>query len=281
VHSSFKGGVLAAGLVLLAAAGAAHAQSSVVTRPSTPFMIYPVPADDSEKVAARGEPLLIQSASAIRAARLDAEAAAESAGWFKEKSFPAGTLMFGAYTGTRWSYCAVAETRQRFWSSDQFICYIDEDDDGRFDAAIDSGAPFQGVALLVFNSGLPRPLATPVPYSRLDMAEGPKVEYVIGFTIDRPRTSRRNPEVRPATHITPFPAFRAGDGSLVPLSGLGTGRLPLENGQTAHIKLMGAEIEILGVNDDNSVRYRVMQTMPRQIDQILMRLTTTTTWVYY
>ena len=274
--SFFRGGALAAGVIVFAAAGAAAAQT--VSRPSTPFIIHPVVLDDSERVAASPAALLSQPASSIRAARLDAEAAAESAGWFKAKSFPAGTLMFGAYAGDRWSYCAVAESRSRWWASDQFICYIDEDNDGRFDSAIDSGSPFNGVALLVFNVGMSRPLPTPVPYTRIDAVDGPTIDYAIGFSVVRPYR-RRNQPIRPATFINVYPAFRAGNGALAALSGPGSGRLPLQDGQTATIRMMGAEIKILGVNEDNSVRYRVVRTMPRQIDQIIMQLTTTT--VYY
>lgn len=265
-------------------AGAAVAQASGA-RPSTPFVIHSVPVDGAEQVAREWRPLLVQPVTSVRSARLDAEAPAESAGWFKAKSFPAGTLMFGAYAGDQWSYCAVAESRQRWWTEDQFICYVDRNDDGQFDAAIDSGVPFNGVPLLVYSTGETRPLTSPVPFSRIPLADGPSVEYAISYEIVRPSgramlNGRNVP--RAATHIVPIVGFRVAGGRIQPLSGPGSGqRLRLIDGQRATIRVKGAVIEILGVNNDDSVRYRVVEAMPTHVDQIMLQVITTTRWVVY
>ncbi|NJC40008.1 hypothetical protein GGQ87_000266 [Brevundimonas alba] len=273
------------GLLLGACMFAGGAAAQTASRPSTPFVIHGVAVDSTERTAREGQPLLAQPVTSVRSARLDAEAPAESAGWFKDKSFAAGTPMFGAYAGDQWSYCAVAESRQSFWTTDQFICYVDADDDGRFDSAIDSGTPFNGVPLLVFSTGASRPLPAPVPYSRLPLADGPSVEYAISYEIVRPHgramlNGRNVP--RAATHIVPVVGFRVEGGRIQPLSAAGgERRIPLAGGQQATIRVKGAVIEILGVNNDDSVRYRVVETIPSHVDQIMLQIITTTTWVVY
>lgn len=267
-----------------ASASPATAQTTQ-SMPSTPFIIHGVTLDGAEQVALKNQALLAQPVTSVRSARLDAEAPAERAGWFKQKSFPAGTPMFGAYTRDGWSYCAVAESRAAFWTSDQFICYVDSDNDGQFESALDSGAPFGGVPLLVFGQGQPSALPVPVPYSRIPTIEGPSVEYAVGYELVRPsgrgmRNGRNVP--LPATHIIPFIGFKIPGGDIRPLSGPGEGRrFALERGQTATIRLGEAVIEILGVGDDDSVRYRVIQAFPAQVDQITLRITSSTYWVAY
>lgn len=276
-------GAIAAGM--LAVAGPALSQS----RPSTPFVINPVQIDPAAEMTAReNQPLLTQPTTSIRSARLDGEAVAEAAGWFKDKSFPAGTLMFGAYIDTGWSYCATAVSRQSWWNGDQFICYVDNDNDGRFDTAMDSGAPFNGVPLMVFSQAAQHSLPAPVPYSVIPAEDGPSINYAITFEIERPRRSgadrRRRPDAPPlpASHIKPIVGFRLDNGQMVTLSGAGLAqRIRLVGGQTATIRFKGAEIEILGVNDDDSVRYRVVRSMPRQVDQITLTVITTTYYTVY
>lgn len=265
---------LAAGCLVT---GSAVAQTNVQSRLSTPFIIHAVPMPEGEQTAAKGKPLLVHPVTTLRAARLTEQTAAESAGWFKEKFFPAGTLMFGAYAENKWSYCAVAESRSRFWSSDQFICYLDEDKDGRFEAAMDSGMPFQGVGILVFSQAAPKPLATPAPYERVALEDGPKVEFGIGFQIQRPRR-RSDAPVPAATAIRPVVGFVGENGSVLSAFRGGVAPVPLVEGQRATIRIEGAEIEILGVNDDDSVRYRVVKTLPSRLDRIMMQIVTTTTW---
>jgi len=279
-----SGIALSLGVCLAMVAGALAGTASAQARPSTPFVIHGVPVDGTEQVARERRPLLVQPVTSVRSARLDAEAPAEAAGWFKDKSFPAGTRMFGAYTADHWSYCAVAESRS-WLTEDQFICYLDRDDDGQFDAAMDSGVPFNGVPLLVFSTGEIHPLASPVPYSRIPLAEGPGVEYVITYEIVRPggRAMRNGRNVpRTATHIIPSLGFRLPDGSISPLSGPGIGRrIALASGARATLRIKGAVIEILDVEDDDSVRYRVVQAIPMHVDQIMLQVITTTYWVAY
>ncbi|RZJ44985.1 MAG: hypothetical protein EON86_02330 [Brevundimonas sp.] len=273
--------VLGACLAALVGAGS---PASAQSRPSTPFVIHGVAANPAEQAGREGRPLVTHRVTSVRSARLDAVAPAEGTGWFKDKSFPAGTLMFGAYTDDAWSYCAIAESRSWF-NEDQFICYVDRDDDGRFDEAIDSGVPFNGVPLLVFGSGAARPLPAPVPYSRIPLADGPSVDYEITYQIVRPvgramRAGRNVP--RTATHIIPAVGFRIPGQHLVTLSGAGgERRIPLEGGQRATIRIKDTVIEVLGVNDDDTIRYRVVETMQPHVDQIMLQIVTTTRWVVY
>ena len=264
--------VIGAGLV--ASSGAANA--TIVSRLSTPFFVHPVIPDPRPRQTSERGILLTQPVSSVRAARLDAEAPAEAMGRPRPKPFPAGTPMFGAFAGQQWSYCAVVESN---WGRpDKFSCYIDSDEDGRFDAVMDSGPPFNGVALFVFNTGQPRTLPEPVPYSRIDAAAGPRTRYAIGYRIHRPRAPDRNAQIPAATHISPIFGFLTADGALVPLSEQAAA-VPLRDGQRARLEIKGALIEIDGVGDDNSVQYRVLRGVAGHVDQIMMQTVTTT--VYY
>jgi len=264
---------LVIGAGLMASSGAASA--TIVSRLSTPFFVHPVVSDPRPRQTSERGLLLIQPVSSVRAARLDAEAPAEAMGRPRPKPFPAGTTMFGAFAGQQWSYCAVVESN---WGRpEKFSCYIDADDDGRFDAVMDSGPPFNGVALFVFNTGQPLTLPESVPYSRIDAMEGPRTRYAIGYRIHRPRAPNRDAPV-PATHISPVFGFLTPDGALVPLSEQGAA-VPLTDGQRGRLEIKGAVIEIDAVGDDNSVHYRVLRGIAGHVDQIMMQTVTTT--VYY
>ena len=240
-------------------------------RPSPPFIIQAVGVDGTEQVSTGRWPLLAQPVTSLRAVRLDADTPAATRGSVP-RVFPAGTKAFGIYIRDGWAYCAVAEATNWFLGSDQFVCYVDSDNDGQFESSMNAGEPFNGVPLLVWGAGELRPLPAPAPYSRIPAAEGPSLEYVIGYEIVRP-SGRRARDGRyiasPATYITTSAGFRLPNGVTSSLYGRDIGRrVPLANGQTATIRLNGAEIEILGVNDDNSIRYRIIKTMPSQIQQI-------------
>ena len=252
--------------------------------PSSPFVIHAVAVDSAEQIVTRRQPLLVQPVTSMRAVRLDAEtpAAISSA---RERSFPAGTLAFGVYVRDGWAYCAIAESRLRLWSPDQYVCYIDSDNDGRFESAIDSGEPFGGIPLLVWGQGDVRRLPAPAPYTRIAAADGPSIEYAIGYEVVRPsgRARRGDRNVpRPATHIAATIGFRLPDGEIHPLSGPEVGRrFPLEDGQQGSIRVHGAVIEVLAVGDDDSVRYRVIQSIPAQVEQITLQANNTMRWGAY
>ena len=78
---------------------------------------------------------------------------------------------------------------------------------------------------------------------------------------------------RTATHIIPSLGFRLPTGSIVPLAGAGIGRrIALAGGARATLRIKGAVIEILDVEDDDSVRYRVVQAIPMHVDQIMLQI---------
>jgi hypothetical protein len=246
--------------------------ASAQSAPSTPFIIHGVTVDSSEQIATEQEALLAQPVTSPRAARFDVATSAQPMGGAREKSFPAGTLMFGAYARESWSYCAMAVAT--FWTADQFSCFVDRNNDGLFEAISDSGTPFAGVPLFVYGAGQPYLLATPIPYSRIAPLEGPTIEYAIGYRIVR-RSGRMTREGRsvpyPATHIVPIIGFRSAGGVIRPLSGPESQqRIPLEDGQKATVRIAGAVIEVLEVGHDDSITYRVVQTIPAQIKQIIL-----------
>lgn len=257
------------------------------TQASTPFIIHAGmtqgPAPGEEAVARRGQPLLIQRATSIRAARLEAEAPS-LAGFRKVKSFPAGTPMFGVHSLTGWVYCAVAETTASWWSGDESVCYEDADGDGRFETAMLSGAPFMGVPLFVFELGERQALAEPAPYTVIPGAEGPSVEFAL---VASSRTHRSPGAVNPVVTVTVTGGFRA---SADP-GGVGRGANPpttpiagwadtvtLGPEQPNRVHVLGAELEILGAGADDTIRYRVISSAPAQVERVAMSVMRSTTY---
>ncbi|ADL01981.1 hypothetical protein [Brevundimonas subvibrioides] len=273
---------LAITLALAAVSGPAAAQTQ--TRESTPFVIQAGitagPAIGEVATAPRGQALIVQAARSIRAARLLADTPSLS-GFGKVKTFPAGSPMFGIHTATGWAYCAVAETTASWWSGDEFVCYEDADADGRFETAMHSGAPFLGVPLFVFETGRKQPLPTPAPYSAEPTEAGPSVDYVVTASARRlPQPGGGTPAPESdGMAITLQGGFRQGvNASPVPIGGWSETAV-IRNGAPTRITLMGAEFEILGVDADGTVRFRVISETPAQVRRITMGLTSTTQYV--
>ena len=266
----------AAALALGVIAGSASAQTR--TRESTPFVIHQAivagPEIGVEATAPRGQALIVQHATSIRAARLEADTPS-LAGFRKTKTFPAGSSMFGIYAGSGWAYCAVAETSAAWWSGDEFVCYEDADQDGRFETAMHSGSPFLGVPLFVFELGRKQTLPEPAPYVIAPADAGPAVDYVVTAQVQRPRLT--DPAATPVVIVTLKGGFRQSVNSIPTAIGGWTAGAPLKTDGPTRISLMGAEIDILGVDDDNTVRYRVVSATPTQVQRIVMGVTTTTT----
>lgn len=268
----------AAAVALCLAAGPALAQGQ--TQESTPFVIHGAvsagPEIGSEATAPPGQPLIVQRATSIRAARLDADTPS-LAGFAKTKVFTAGSPMFGVYTTSGWAYCAVAETTASWWAGDEFVCYEDADKDGRFETAMLSGSPFLGVPLFVFQLGRRQPLPQPAPYTLIATEDGPAVDYVVTAQVQRPRT--RDAALPPSTFITLRGGFRQGVNSIPARIGGWSKSARLKDGEPSRINLKGAEIEILGVDEANVVRYRVLTPTPTQVERVTMGVTTRTAMV--
>ena len=264
--------------VLFVLPNAASAQTQ--RRESTPFIIHDAitagPGIGVEATAPRGQALIVQHATSIRAARLDADTPS-LAGFRKTKTFAAGSSMFGVYSATGWAYCAVAETTAAWWAGDEFVCSEDADNDGQFETAMHSGAPFLGVPLFVFQLGRKQPLPQPAPYTILAPEDGPAVDYVITAAVQRPRT--RDASLPAVTAVTLKGGFRQDINSVPTSIGGWSQSAHFEPGKTALINLMGAEIEILDVSEDNTIRFRVLKPTPAQVQRITMGVTTRTTVV--
>lgn len=269
MHYKLLAGALSAALLFAAPAAAQW-------RLSTPLVINPVSIDPNfEMTAPRGWPLLMQPMTSTRAIRLESEAPAAFTGALRDLTFPAGTPMLGLYMTTGWAYCAIAN-RQRDSRSDPVVCYVDLDNDGTLDVVMDASPPLRGLAVLHYAPATQHPLPEPVPYTPIEADQGPSVNYAITFQLKRPRNTRRPSNASgppmPATHIKPIIGFRLPSGEMLPLGRENTRDpgIPLVNGQTATIRFKGAEIRILGVNDDDSVRYQVVRSMPRRVEQIAL-----------
>lgn len=258
------------GLALSCAAGAAEAQSNV-QRTWTTFVIHGVSIPDEERVAAPGQPLLVQPVTATRAARLEAEAPS-LLGMGSAKTFPAGTRMFGVKVPDGWIYCAVAESTVKWLFADWTACYQDSDGDGKFEIVRDSGTPFNGIPLFVFQPGPPKKLPAPIPYTAIPYQDGPRVEIGLVWKPIVMKAGRDQPPI-PVTQatitesiITPEKSEGVSRGKTVDI----TGAAP------ETVAVNGAVVTVLGMTPEGGLRYRVRRTMPAQIEPLEMVLTTST-----
>lgn len=252
-------------------------------RESTPFAIRPGitagPAVGVEGRAPRGQALVVQSARSIRAARLTSDTPSLS-GFGKVKTFPAGSAMFGVHTLTGWAYCAIAETTAAWWSGDEFVCYEDADDDGRFESAMHSGAPFLGVPLFVFQLGPRQALPAPAPYTIVPMDDGPAVDYVVTASVLRGRPRGAGPAEAgdDAKIVTLRGGFRQDVNRRPTEIGGWSASAVIRDDAPVRMRLMGAEFEILGIESDDTVRFRVLAETPAQVQRIVMGMTRSTTY---
>jgi hypothetical protein len=103
------------------------------------------------------------------------------------------------------------------------------------------------------------------------------VDYVITAAVQRPRT--RDASLPAVTAVTLKGGFRQDINSVPTSIGGWSQSAQFEPGKTALINLMGAEIEILDVSEDNTIRFRVLKPTPAQVQRITMGVTTRTTVV--
>lgn len=286
----FRLRVAAAALILTLGGGAQSSIAQTRTQASTPFVIHggitQGPALGEEAVAARGKPLLVQRATSVRAARLEAEAPS-LAGFKKVKVFPAGTTMFGVHSLTGWVYCAIAETTASWWAGDESVCYEDADGDGRFETAMLSGAPFMGVPLFVFELGERQALTTPAPYSIIPGDQGPAVDFALVAAVRTQRLPGAAPDVAPITAVTVRGGFRASadpggvgrsaEPPVTPITGWAD-TVVIGPGRPNRVSILGAEVEILGLGENDTVRYRVLSSAPAQVERVAMSVVQSTTY---
>jgi hypothetical protein len=245
----------------------ASAQTAVQTGETT-FVIHAVEAPKGEQVALPGRPLIRQPVTSTRAARFD-EDAPSTLGMGQVKVFPAGTMMFGVQVPDGWIYCAVSTKERRFWFADEFACYQDTDNDGRFDFVRPSGQPFNNVPLFVLQPGPPKPLPAPVRYSLIPHQEGPRVEIGITWKPDKPGIFSSAPK--------PPPDQLAVDVSIMTEKVTTSIQNPVKvSANGGRIDIGGADITLLGLQPDGSLRYRVDSAMPAQVSPMKMTLTTST-----
>lgn len=271
-----RAGGLAALWLALAAAFPAAAQYNQTS--TTTFVIYSATAPVGEQIAQPGQPLLVQDVTATRAARLEEESVS-LLGMGQMKSFPAGTPMFGVQVPDGWIYCAVSISSSQFWFGDVFACYQDTDADGQFDVVRNSGAPFAGIPIFVFQPGPAVRLPKPVRYTEIPHALGPKVQLGLVWRPVGPKRRKDDPPLIP-TSITV-------DGEIIhdkvstAISDPVTIATPA--GSTPVIRRAGAVITVLGFTPEGAIRYRVERTMPAQVAPMQMTVTTSTYYyvVYY
>lgn len=253
-------------------ATAAQAQSSTAYAWTT-FVVHGVTPPSGEQVARPGEPLLRQPVTSTRAARLEADTPS-LLGMGSAKVLLAGTKMFGVKVPDGWIYCAVAESTVKWLFLDWFACYQDIDADGLFDHVRSSGAPFNGIPLFVFQPGPPKALPTPVRYSFIPYAEGPRVD--LGF-VWRPIIAKvKKGEVAPPpTRLTVTTSILTGEKDEA-ISAAVT--FDMASGRPQVFSDNGGRVTLLGFTPEGGLRYRVDSAIPAQIEPLKMTLTTTTYW---
>lgn len=267
------GRALATGAVASAALLASVASAQTQTSETT-FVILGAPPGATgageERTALPGQPLLTQSMTATRAARLD-QAAPSMSGIGAQRSFTAGTLMFGVLAPDGWIYCAVAESINSSIFRDNLACYQDGDNDGKFEIARNSGGPFEGVSLFVFQPGPPKPLAAPIAYSIIPYKDGPKSSFAV--------TWKPTGKVKKDVPVTPN-AITLQTGALVGEDQRNVGLFPEVSGVLADgpitYQQLGARITVLGATPEGGLRYRVDKTFPQQVVPMQMTLKTST-----
>ncbi len=266
-----RGGAAAVALSLAVMTGGAAAAQTTQTSTTT-FVIQPKAAPAGEQVALPGQPLWKQTVTSTRAARLDEEAVS-MASIGVARSFPAGTKMFGVLAPDGWLYCAVAASAARWWTGDEFSCYQDLDKDGRFDVVRPSGAPFNGIALFVFQPGAPKRLPAPVPYTEIPYTEGPQGELAVTWEVPKKRYKPGQPPPVPTEVALKTGILDHNDRNATIFDDV-TG--PLTNGQQVHYRLRGSDITVLGATPEGGIRYRVDAAMPAQITPMTMTVYTST-----
>ena len=256
--------------------GTATAQAVAWTKDSTPLVIHAVQPPQGERIARKGEPLLVQPMTSLRNVRLKAPAPTMMA-MSTTREYPAGAELYGIQAPDGWIFCAAART----WLTDpQTICYQDMDGDGAFDRVRDSGVPFGNVPLLAYAFGPHKVLPQPVPYEELAYGQGPSIGYVVRWAPVRDRKQGKNAPIYEiawgASLKTGERTFDLGNGPNIPLFSI---RGRIDNLQPMHV--LGGIITPLGVTEDGSLRYRVDRAIPEQVMQIQMTMTVTAYYYYY
>lgn len=105
--------------------------------------------------------------------------------------YPAGTLMYAAYTARNdIVYCTYKDRSLKNQASTLFVpmldkrpCFIDRDDDGRFDASFSVFDKYGSMATPSGDVGDAQALARPLPYQQIDPRSAPETMR-IAFTIE-------------------------------------------------------------------------------------------------
>lgn len=241
------------------ACGAASAQT-YQSLPSTPLLIKAIEAPKGEQRAAPGVAMLSQPIASLRAARLDA-ATPVGAGFSK---LPAGSILSGVQAPDGWAYCAVAQGSTWF-VADSLACFQDTDGDGAFDIVRPSGRPFRDVPILVFQLGPPTRLPAPVAWSELTDTTPAAIDYVLSWRDDRKGGVVIDTSLRMAGRAVIID-------SLPPRV--------VREAEATPVELRGARLDLLGRAADGSLRYRVLEATPAQIERITMTVTISPTYVF-
>ncbi|WP_292052112.1 MULTISPECIES: hypothetical protein [unclassified Brevundimonas] len=247
--------IIAAVIASGCSALAVQATAQTRTQDTAPLIIHPPAAGEvtigEEVSSVMTNPVLRLRTTTMRAAKLDMDTDTPS-GFALAKMLPAGTKMFGIHTTSGWAYCAVAESSARWWTTDQFVCFEDADKDGRFESVMRSGAPFMRVPLFVFETGNRIALATPAPYTPIDVNDGPSMDMTI-YAFQTKRDYRDG-------NIYLRAGFRPDEAvGHIPIRGLAARARLTPDGPT-RMNLMGLEIEILSTDENGNIRYRILKT---------------------
>ena len=265
---------------LAACAASAGAQTSV-QRTEIHLIVEPSSVETGvEKTAAKGEPLLVTEARSPRAVRLDADV---TVGGLNSSAIPAGTVLFGRYDDSAWSYCVNVKPNGGYQALDAVVagvftaglsllegsprymrCFHDADGDGVFDSAWTGPETRDKTAFLAYSLS-EISLAEPVPYTRLPYTDGPAMPVEFAWTKQK------------KTNTLSVGAVIGGlDMNTTTVA------VPAPGAEPTSFSRIGATVEILGYDaETQSVRYRVVDNSTRQYVNVPATLTTTTSYVYY
>lgn len=255
-----------------------------VTTQRTDLHMVIAPSDvelDTDLTAAADTPLLSTYAQSPRAVRLDETVTLGKA--MNASTIEAGSILFGRYDDTVWTFCAIDKYDAAGQIADALIigiftgglslldgsprsvkCLHDADNDGVFDTAWWGGETKAKNAFLAFSLSA-HGLSAPVKYTEVDYREGPRM----AATIDWSKNKK-----------TGTVAIKTTIGGL-DLSNV-TVPIPTPGGDPDETNILGGIIEVTGYDPEtDALSYRITSNTQNQYSLIPATLTTTTTYTYY